>query len=166
MLERRQFLRLTLGSGILARPAIATGATRICLVARSADRTTDMPGIFSELGLSHEVVALEDSPGLSPDGCSLLWIGAPQYPEPAALPAGLVAVAESVLAGGGGVFTEFITNCPGVPARAEMLKSGVAACSFRAGWAFPTNWQRARSWTNRIPFSCRCPVRRMGFKRC
>ena len=102
------------------------GATRIYLVARSADRTTDMPSVFSELGLSHEVVALEDSSGLSSDGCSLLWIAAPEYPEPAALPAGLVAVAESVLAGGGGVFTEFITNCPGVPARAEMLKSGVA----------------------------------------
>ena len=99
-------------------PGVATAPVAIL-----CDRgTPDIAGVFEELGLTYRLLR---SPG-EPGPAELLWIVSATYPEPAGLAAPLRARVERQLAAGKGVYAEFVTNFPGLPASDRMHKSGIA----------------------------------------
>ena len=105
---------------------MAQDAPQVCLAVAGAEHPGDMPGIFHELGLGVQIVPHASLAPVRAEGCALLWIAAPSYPEPAELTRQALDTAAAVLARGGGVYAEFVTNFPEAPAGERVMKTGIA----------------------------------------
>jgi hypothetical protein len=124
MLTRRQLLAGSVAAGAPALPS--PDAPRVCLAVADPLHPGDMPGVFQDLGLTVQIVPQAALEASRVEGCDLLWMAAPSYPEPAELSRTALDAAGGVLARGGGVYAEYVTNFPEAPAADRMVKTGVA----------------------------------------
>jgi len=128
-IDRRELL-LGAFSSALARPAptrdSAPKRLRVGLVVEHQKESSDMAGIFQDLGIDCRVLTLEQAETVDAAECSLLWLTCPAYPSPMALSPKLSARVEMLLNAGTGVFAEFISNFPRVPAGRKIYKTGIA----------------------------------------
>jgi hypothetical protein len=105
---------------------MAQDALQVCLVVADAQHPGDMLGVFRELGLGVQIVPQASLAPARAEGCALLWLAAPSYPEPAELTRQALDTVGAVLARGGGVYAEFVTNFPEAPAGERVMKTGIA----------------------------------------
>jgi hypothetical protein len=125
--SRRQFVLTGITPALAAQrnAGKASDVARVLCVA-PAGRANDMAGVFQELGLAADVIALDRIRVAAPEKYQLLWIVGPEYPQSVELSKSALATIQQFLDAGRGVFAEYVTNFPRVHTRDRVEKTGIA----------------------------------------
>ena len=126
-MNRREFVMGSLAASQVraAAPPVAPPA-RVALVCDPRRPAPDIARLFATIGLGCTNITPVDAEQMDAQPYDLLWIECVEYPYATRLNAAMRRTVERFLGAGKGVFAEFAVNFPGVPAKGDVQKTGVA----------------------------------------